>query len=201
MFIYKITNILTNKAYIGQTIQEPRRRWRQHNVAKSNCRGLAGAIQKYGPENFKFTVLCEASSLEELNKMEVFFIKSFKALTPSGYNLKSGGDNSIPSKESRELMRKAQLGKKHSEETKRKLSKILMGHTRNKGCKLSEETKRKMRESANKRPVEGTCLLTGTKKVYPGGIYAEKDGFRRCAISRCCKGSIKSHKGFTWRYI
>lgn len=60
-FIYKITNKITNKCYIGETIKDdPEKRWKEHkNTIKRGvgCPALQNSVKKYGIENFTFDVL------------------------------------------------------------------------------------------------------------------------------------------------
>jgi group I intron endonuclease len=93
MVIYKITNLLNLKSYIGQTTQEVSIRWKQH-CKKSSLSVIGKAIQKYSVENFKFEILDEtAVDLWDLNNLEKHYIKMFNATYPSGYNMTSGGES------------------------------------------------------------------------------------------------------------
>ena len=60
-YIYKITNKITNKCYIGETKQSnPESRWKEHkNTIKNGvgCPALQDAVKKYGIDNFKFEIL------------------------------------------------------------------------------------------------------------------------------------------------
>jgi len=60
-FIYKITNLITNKCYIGETTKaDPEKRWMQHkNTIKRGigCPALQSAVIKHGIDNFKFEIL------------------------------------------------------------------------------------------------------------------------------------------------
>lgn len=94
MYIYKITNTINGKCYIGQTRKSVEERFKEHmNDAKAG-RGfyLQHAINKYGPENFKVEVLAEAGSLDELNRLEEFYIRKFDTVS-TGYNLSYGGNS------------------------------------------------------------------------------------------------------------
>ena len=74
MWIYKITNLLNNKVYIGQTIRTDQSRWRRHILdAKNNKLNthFARAIRKYGEENFSVEIIDTANSAEELTQKEV----------------------------------------------------------------------------------------------------------------------------------
>lgn len=91
--IYKITNLLNEKAYIGQS-NDIARRFKEHKT-KSATAGSAvrPAILKYGEENFSFEVI-EECGLEELDKREEYWIKYYETFGPKGYNLNPGGDQS-----------------------------------------------------------------------------------------------------------
>jgi group I intron endonuclease len=116
-FIYKITNIITNKCYIGETVQSnPIRRWKQHiqKINKGNgCPALRDAINKYGLDNFKFEILIICFD-EDRHKYEKEYIKKFNSQVPNGYNILDGGQYGG-----------SRLGIKLSEETKNKVSESL----------------------------------------------------------------------------
>ena len=88
--IYKITNILNKKCYIGQSINIPLR-WRHHrsfSLKESNY-PLYRAFKKYGIENFTFEILEECLP-SELNEKEIYWIKFFNSYN-EGYNQTFGG--------------------------------------------------------------------------------------------------------------
>lgn len=88
--IYKITNIINNKIYIGQTIQTLKYRFAQH-VCKTGCKYLHAAILKYGKENFKIELI-EEVPINELNEREIYWIQFYKSMNKQiGYNLIPGG--------------------------------------------------------------------------------------------------------------
>lgn len=96
--IYKITNQVNGKCYIGQSINIARR-WRDHKKASSDASYnaydsvLHKAFRKYGIENFSFEVLEECSQ-ESLNAKEIYWINYFNSDdSQKGYNLTPGGDN------------------------------------------------------------------------------------------------------------
>jgi group I intron endonuclease len=93
MIIYKITNLVTNKIYIGQTVMPLKRRWAVHKCAKRKS-PLTSSIMKHGVVNFKIEEICKASSKEELAKLEIYYIRHFDCLYPKGYNLSTGGVSS-----------------------------------------------------------------------------------------------------------
>ena len=98
-YIYKITNILTNKSYIGK-----------HKYSKKELdpRYLTGgillrkSIEKHGIENFTKELIDTADTLEDLNDKEIYYINYYQTKTPLGYNLTKGGDGLVdPSPEVR----------------------------------------------------------------------------------------------------
>lgn len=89
--IYKITNKITNKSYIGQSINIEDR-IKAHWRTKDNTY-IHHAIQKYGKENFNYCVLEECPIDKDiLNQKEKHYIKIYNTLSPNGYNLTIGGD-------------------------------------------------------------------------------------------------------------
>ena len=92
--LYKITNIVNNKIYIGQTVHPEKRWWEHCNRAKTHYDEypIHLAIAKYGEENFKFEVL-EWS--EDYDNREKELIKEFNSISPNGYNIIEGGPSPI----------------------------------------------------------------------------------------------------------
>lgn len=87
--IYKITNKVNGKSYIGQTRYTLEFRWRQHLHKKDNTY-FHNAIKKYGAGNFSLEVL-EECPYSNLNEREIFYIAKYDTFN-SGYNLTIGGD-------------------------------------------------------------------------------------------------------------
>lgn len=87
-FIYKITNKVNGKSYIGQTRNTVEFRWRQHYKAKDN-KYFHRAIVKYGKENFEVETL-EECNVEDLNSREIYYISKYNTFE-NGYNLTKGG--------------------------------------------------------------------------------------------------------------
>ena len=92
--IYKITNLVNNKMYIGQTIH-PDRRWTEHKQKARHGQDkfpIHLAINKYGEENFLFEII---EWTENYNEEEKRLIKELNTLSPNGYNLGEGGENHV----------------------------------------------------------------------------------------------------------
>lgn len=88
-YIYKITNKVNGKSYIGQTRYTVEFRWRQHIHKKDNVY-FHNAIHKYGIDNFTIEIL-EECKYEDLNSREIFYIAKYNTFK-EGYNLTIGGD-------------------------------------------------------------------------------------------------------------
>jgi len=128
--IYQIQNKINDKKYIGFSSKSLEERWNKHCCDAKNGRKtyLCNAIRKHGKENFAIEVLhcCENLNitrdiLEELyiNKIGSHYLKGF------GYNMTFGGEGTMGHKHSEETkkkMSKSHTGKKHSEDTKQKIS-------------------------------------------------------------------------------
>lgn len=211
-YVYMIQNIKNNKLYIGSTVNYKKR-------VGAHLRGLRGGyhdnrllsddFKHFGEENFKFRVLCETESTEERFEIEESIIRALKTYE-NGYNLTVDGRGKyIISEETREKMRKNTLGKnnpfygkKHNEETRRRLSEIASKNTGEKnpfyGKKHKQETieriletKRKKVENGWVNPLKGkpktkeavynNMLAQPTRKK----VYAE--GLCYFSISYCAK--------------
>lgn len=88
-YIYKITNKVNGKSYIGQTRYTIEFRWRQHQHKKDKSY-FHNAIHKYGVENFIVETI-EECNVEDLNSKEIFYIAKYNTFN-DGYNLTIGGD-------------------------------------------------------------------------------------------------------------
>lgn len=82
--IYKITNLINGKCYIGQSVHI-KRRWTEHCLPSTKS-VISSAIKKYGKENFSFEII-EECSIEELSSKEEYYIKYYNSITPNGYNI------------------------------------------------------------------------------------------------------------------
>lgn len=118
MVIYKITNLVNNKLYIGQTVNfDERKRHHKETAFNKNSKAynypLYKAIRKYSWEQFTIDVIYTAQTIEELNEKEIQFIEEFQSCvdTDKGYNLDKGGKNGLKSEYTKAKMSKAQSGK------------------------------------------------------------------------------------------
>ena len=162
--IYKITNIVNNKIYIGQTIDPIEYRLQEHIwdayrwVNKKDDRKCASrlypAIIKYGKEQFKIEVVHEILPGEKIDELEQYYIKLFNARDPKiGYNIAEGG-NKPPSR----------LGYHHSAASKQKMSE------KQAGKKWYNNGKTELMIFKNELPPEGFILGRLATQGFKVGI-------------------------------
>lgn len=98
-YIYKITNLINKKIYIGKTCRDIQTRWNEHCSCALNHSDnfhLHNAIAKYGKENFVIEPIDETNDIDVLNKLEQLYIKKYDAINPQkGYNLTQGGEGQM----------------------------------------------------------------------------------------------------------
>ena len=97
MIIYKITNLINNKVYIGLTTVSLEKRWTVHKTTAKNLkntRHLYKSMRKYGIENFSIVQIDTATTIKELGEKERYYIKLYDSRNPEkGYNLTAGGEH------------------------------------------------------------------------------------------------------------
>ena len=122
--IYKITNKINGKSYVGKTTTPLKQRLASHKCADTV---IGKAIRKYGWKNFSVEVLEECDTKEQLNERDFFWIAALNCKTPNGYNRSDGGDEPtgyVCSDETRAKLSAAHKGKSLTEATRRKLLSI-----------------------------------------------------------------------------
>lgn len=90
MYLYRITNKVNGKKYIGIT-NNYKKRWNNHKNGSSKNMVIGRAIEKYGVDNFIFEIVYKGLSLEEANQLEIETINNEGTLVPNGYNVSKGG--------------------------------------------------------------------------------------------------------------
>ena len=93
--IYKITNLVNGKAYIGKTSKTLDQRFAEHKTeafrSRAEKRPLYSAMRKYGIENFKIELIEDNLSDDIVNEREVYWIRFYQTYC-NGYNATIGGD-------------------------------------------------------------------------------------------------------------
>ena len=173
MIIYKTTNLITGKIYVGQDSKN-------NPKYLGSGKYLKRSINKHGKENFIKELLCECSCKEELDEKEKYWIKELNCKDPNGYNLTTGGEGFalgyIFTEEVKKKMRKPHGP--HSEETKQKMRKPHGPHSEETKLKLrkphgphSEEHKKNLKLSRNRPELkEKLSKLNKGKKLLKESI-------------------------------
>lgn len=180
MIIYKATNKINNKIYIGQTINSLRKRRLQHESSYKNKNTkdyvFARAMKKYGKENFTWEIIDTANSIEELNKKESYWILKLNSIVDNGkgYNSKGGGANSFLSEDTKRKIGEAQIGEKNH----------MWGRT----GKLNPTSKKVINITDN--------------VIYENAtICSREENITLSCICSVCRGDNASAKGKEFRYL
>lgn len=231
MIVYKITNKINGKIYIGCTVVSLKRRWLQHlnhNIKKTH---IANAIRKYGGDNFICEPIEELNSTEKMFEQEIYWISHYNSTDRAmGYNITPGGDRGpiMIGKNhpnfGKPNPRWAALGK---DRAGKKLDPLIVAKIKEsrKGHKRSEEYKKKMSDSKKtfyqRNPVSKE---TGLKIAYAKkGVRSKKrtsilclnnnkiyDGYKEAAIDlsitegnipQVVNGKRKHTKGFMFKKV
>ena len=148
-YIYKFTNRINGKVYIGQTYNLQTRLNSHKSKALNTKNKFYNAVRKYGWENFEFSILSTitANTKEELStlldKLEIEYIRQYNSYK-SGYNSTLGGHSKRGYKLSEEFSEKCK-SRTYSDDTRKKMSISAKNRI------ISEETRLKLRNSAIKR--------------------------------------------------
>lgn len=182
---------------------------------KCQCVGqkkLYRSILKHGWLNHKFEIieLCEES---RLNELEIFYIRVYNSVR-DGLNIKHGGNGGGRlSEDTKILIGRANAGirgRKRPAEVGLKISLGKIGKKRTVKMRLrmrdiQSKIKRSGRDSPFAKRVTQLDLSGNTIREWDSIADAAREyGFGAVGatgISKCCRGLLKSYKGFKWRFI
>jgi group I intron endonuclease len=94
VLVYKITNTVNDRIYIGLTTCDLKKRWREHVCAANtgSDKPLYRAMKKYGVDKFRIEVVHVAESIEEMRQVELRLIDNLGShINVGGYNLTDHG--------------------------------------------------------------------------------------------------------------
>jgi group I intron endonuclease len=214
--IYKISNKINNKIYIGQAKNITKRLYQYKYYFKTNIftnKHLTSAIKKFGLENFEFSIL-EYVEENNLSEREIYWISHFDSSNnEKGYNKTLGGDGLKATPEIKLKISISLTGKKHTEERNlnQSLSQLNNKHTQESKDKLSKTNIERFKniEAREKqgiklrKPVIQYSLQGDFIKEWISTREVEKIlKIDRGTISKCCngKGYYKSAGGYIWKY-
>ena len=129
--VYKITNQINGKVYVGMTEKSLLERFKEHSSwARSRYYSvtlLFRAIRKHGPENFAIEEIARANSRADLAVLEMKYISELRSHLPDvGYNLTLGGDGGSPNAETRQKISKS-MKQAMTQEVKERIASSLRG--------------------------------------------------------------------------
>lgn len=131
--VYKITNALNGKVYIGQTVDYRKRKVGHFSYLRRNAhrnRYLQKSFNKYGESSFKMEIIKECA-VDELDKLEIYYMRKYNSIDKTlGYNMVIGGNTnkSFPDY-IRQKMSRSQKGRIISEEHRKRIGKWHKGKT------------------------------------------------------------------------
>lgn len=211
-YIYKITNVINQKMYIGKTSQTPSIRWSQHvssalvspNVKDYNFL-LHKAIRKYGKENFTLQIVEEVADTL-MSARETYWIDYYKTciLTEEGktkgYNMTFGGEGSV-SINYKEVHDLWDLGY-----GSRKIAQSMNCHNASVVKILSSKSNFSTKDNIlRNRPNNKTvyCFDSDGKLIAEYDsiqLASETIGLDRSMISKCCSKDKRSAGGYFWSF-
>lgn len=211
MVVYRITNILNGKIYIGRTVQKLQNRWTRHKYdcfTKKLDFPLYRAMRKYGLENFIIEEIDKANTLKELNKKEADWIFNTRSMVyQRGYNIKPEDDRLNMPKEIKNKISNSLKGKKKTYNIcKKERSEI----ARKNGSKLKYDNEWAIKNGSKPFKVYKAICKQKSKRnqpsIYEKGKYiGEWMTSTDCAkelkinsqhIRSCLVGNRKQHKGY-----
>lgn len=228
MIIYKTTNLINGKIYVGKD---------KHNNQKYFGSGilLKRSIKKYGLNNFEKIILDFCENEDDLNIKEKIWIEKLKSNDLTiGYNITDGGEggDTLTNHPFRtEIIRKTteainkikykisdhhsdvkgeknpMFGKKHSEESKNKMSINTKKSFENNPnlIKNLKECRKKLSKGRKNPNYNPTPILQYDKnmnliKEWDDLYSLKENGFNSKLISQCCRGKYKNSHGFIWEF-
>lgn len=211
-----------SKKYVGITCQKKNRRWRHGKGYSQNIR-MSNAIKKYGWDNIEHNILYSNLTLEEAEEIERQLIKSQDLVNPEkGYNYSTGGIHPRHTEETKKKIGEKSLGRKHSEDFKKWISKINSGSNNYMyGRHHTEETKRKISDTKKANHVESPnkgkfgAANPNSKRIASIDIHTHEiiciydsitDASKQInRSSSCLQAALHKHQktchGYEWIYL
>lgn len=200
-FIYKITNDINDKVYIGQTIFTVQQRWNKHLVdSKDSNYHIHMAMKKYGIEHFKCEIIeeCDNSKLDE---REIYWIDCYDSFN-NGYNSTLGGQG-IHTRDYSEVYELWETG--YSVQDISLFTNIpystLCIVIKNKYDDYKERSRKYKSAIMMGAPVSRYSMNGDYIDSFISiSVASEETGIYSSAIHRCCNG-LDNHAGkYQWRY-
>lgn len=205
-YIYKITNKINNKIYIGETNRTIDIRWRQHKQRAKNINNkeyLYNAMRKYGIENFAIEEIEECPD-EARFERETFYILKLNSMMPTGYNMtlsKEGASLKIKD-DLEELWEKGYLIVEIAEKLNLNI-KTIREYLYTIGITKEQTIERRNAHAGmhSRKPVRQYSIEGEFICDYESLSAAAKALNLNCAsIGKACQGTMLTYKNFIWQY-
>lgn len=203
-YIYKITNKINNKIYIGKTENSIQHRFQEHiKTSRKSCSyrsHLYSAMREYGVDNFSIELV--ESCDERLDERERYWIKFYQSQNPDiGYNIHEGGRGGRTFVETPPQMTQKQIDALRvgwylpaSEKQKQTVKSLMTGRT------VSEKTREKLR-SANIGKVVSNETREKLSKIRKGKKLPPKTERQKDNIRQSVVGRKHIHKDGVGRFV
>lgn len=205
-YIYLYTRISDGMQYVGQTLKrrEKRRKWEHLH---DNTNYYFGRAYRKNPDDFVYCIIDEASNQDDADQKEIYWIAELDTKFPNGFNLTIGGAGcrgliGLSGERNPMYGRTGELspryGKRHTKESKRKMSEA------KKGKPMSEEHKQKQRDVS---PKKKKCICVELNIIFDSVRDATRwlkdNGWPKAAstsISAACNGKYEKAYGYHWKH-
>ena len=195
--VYKITNLIDGRVYIGQTMR-PETRYKEHFTHPNQDNTLVDVdIRKLAAENFSYEVLDEYDITftveEKLNQSERKYIEQYNSLYPNGYNIQKGGSHrATMTPELREKFSKSKQGEKHPQW----------------GNPLTAEHKQHIYDTYKERGLTEPVVQLTLSGEFVAEYFSSREAARAIGkpadfntnIVKACKGKTSRAYGYKWQY-
>jgi group I intron endonuclease len=200
--IYKATNTVNGKAYIGQTIHSLAWRKMRHNdqVTRGDQTPLHRAFRKYGKQAFKWECIIEGiEDRDQLDKLEAEYIFWHDTMAPRGYNLQTGGKGCRHSEETIQKMKEAHKGRHTEPNNVHTISQLIQwARVKQEHGNIKACTPRESKRMANGCPSRDRASHL-VKKIrakerfnrYKRKLYTENETIRERLRIKCNERRIK----------
>ena len=206
--VYVHKNLKNEKYYVGCTKMNPKKRWDNGRGYKNQPKMWADIQNSDWNKDWVHGILGKFENEKDALKYEAFLIAMLGTIE-NGYNTSSYGSGDFKhSEETKKKISKAHIGKHHTEESKKKISEATTGENNPMfGKHHSEESKKKMSNAlkgninAPTKSVIQYSINGDFLAEYPSSHEAERQvGCDKSSICKCCKGKRKSCGGYIWKY-
>lgn len=206
-YIYKITNDINNKIYIGQTCDSLqnrfyKHRWEARNVRNTSC-PLYNAMNKYGIEHFNISLIeeCDNSMLDAREKYWIAYYNTYFD-KKTGYNATIGGEGN-GKLNPQTIISLWEQGKNQKEIAE------LLGcerhsirkHLQSSGIEANERKNKKLGNAAKNIAQIDPVTQRVINVFQSATLAAQNTGSNISGISQVCNNKRKTHNGYIWKYI